>query len=333
VSVKHLRRSWIARAVALGVIAGVVAFVIIDRPRRRTSPNAFRYARESQQVASTFPIVPLEDGPALEQAVTDLITAEHNRHTQTAFSLDSSRLITSWDGAVMVCVEYLRACSTGRANAYSTWATGQGKVLPQRLPDWGPYTRTFLGDRFKSVVGRTMPGNITPADYFAQYFESYWMRSGSELRPAFLASSIQAIEVKPAVFAHFGDVIGSDPRKDGLGSSFWIGGVTIGGMMFWWPERVLREQPAFLHGDGSVPRASILDVQRTLLEPLIRAHGSIDAVRVMLVYRSASDINVPTHFFLIRRPVDNQWELIGLHFSNVGADVGVGTRLLEPPIY
>lgn len=327
------RWSWIARGAVLGVIVAIVAVIVIDRLRQRTSPNAFKHAREAQTTASSFPAMTFAQAPDLERAVADLLAAETARRERDSQSPFARVQSDSWKGAVRVCVDFLRACSTGRADAFEEWARAQHKQLPPRLPDWGPYTNTYFADRYESVVGRSMSPGMTPSEFFRDYFEAYWSRAAGELRPHALVSDPQAIEVQSASFTHWGDYIGAGSRADGLGDFFWIGGITIGGVMLWWPERVLHQAPPFLTGQATPRRPSLLEVQKALFEPGIQAHGSIDAVRIRLVYRSAIGINVPVQFFLTCCADDGAWELVGLNLNNIGADVGIGAGDLQPPVY
>lgn len=324
--------SWLTRGAILGVVAAIVAVVVVDFLRPRVSSNALTYARAAQELAAPLPVVPLHDSNALEGAVSALVDAEVSRlNTSSALAADM-RSAGDLHDAVQVCVRFLQVCASGRAGDFEQWAATQRKLLPPAMPAWGPYTHDWYVDRFTEVVGRRPAEPLEPQAYFLEYFNAYWSGTGAELRPEALVSDPSVIEIKTASFTHWGDFIGASSRTDGLGATFWTGGVTIGGLMLWWPERVIAEAPPFLIGAETPKRASILDIQKALFDPFIKAHGSIDAARVMLLYRSTRGINVPAHFFLIRRP-DGGWEMTGLHLCNIGSEVGVGSRRLEPPVY
>ncbi len=325
------RRHWV-RSALLGIVIAVIAIAVIGvigKGRTRTAAIAYQFAEDAQTQAAPFVVASLSSPDELETALDTLIKAESVHHR----SDDDEATPQNWPDAVRVCAAYLRACSTADPKEYEAWAKLQGKSLAPAMPEWGAYTEAFYAGRYKEVVGRTMPTPIAPQQYFDDYFPAYWSRAGKEMRPASVAIDALAFEVQTQTFKHWGDHITAEPHDGGLGDAFWNGGIGISSMMFWWPERVIATNPDFLTGAASPSRATILDIQRALFDPYISQYGSLDAVRVMMVYRSAKGINVPVLFILIRRPDDGIWELIGMGISNVGADVGVGSILIQPPIH
>lgn len=327
-SQKRLNLRRVAIIVGTAAVVGVFLLWFFSptlMPGQRISSVVPKRAAAAQITASAFPYVNLKNSAEFDRAAETLIAAEAARRPEPADPND-------WPAAVRLALDFLRVCASGDADLYATWAReSQGMAIPPYFQTYDPYTRDAYAERYQRVIGHAMPHDIRPDEYFKQYFEAYWKRGASDLRPSAVAIDPQAVEVKTQVFTHWGDSFGPTMRKDGLGPMFWIGGITTSGMTFFWPGRVL---------DGTEPgnaqevltSGTSHDALRLLREPLLLRHGSINAARIMLVYRGETGICVPVQIFAIQRPADGVWEIDGFGISNVGAEAGVGSEDLTAPI-
>ncbi|MBL8747123.1 MAG: hypothetical protein JNK58_12310 [Phycisphaerae bacterium] len=287
---------------------------------RRTAASAYRQAANAQVVAGKFAYSPLADAAEFDRAADRLIAAEASRRSETSDPVD-------WPGAVRLSLAFLKVCAAGDASAYERWAyETQGKVMPPEFPTWGPYSRDTYATRFQIIVGDAMPGAIRPDEYFRRYFEAFWTRGGSEMRPSAVAIDPQAIEVKTVRFSHWGDAVGPATRRDGLGPMFWFGGIGGAAIPFLWPERVLLRSGEAIEQSRIFSGGTTHDRVRLLFGNLIERSGQLHAARIHLVYRGETGICIPVNFLLIQRPDDGQWEMIDFVINNIGADVGVGTN-------
>lgn len=313
----------------LVALVGVIAAAILVSPLltgKRTAASAYRYARAAQEQARAFETAPLGDPSSFESTVQRLVQAESQRRGDRPES-------AAWAGAVRLAMEFLRVCATGDPEVYAEWARSYGKELVGVFPIWGAENTAMYADQYRAVVGRVMPPDATPADYFRDYFTAYWRRGGGELRPASVAVDAEAVEVKTRVFTHPDDYIPGGTRSDGPGPLFWVGGITSAGMMLWWPARAIGPdgQARLNHAGPGAP--TVYDVQRALYGSYIDRYGAVEAARVNLVYRSQTGVSVPVETICILRPDDRRWEMIGVRVSNVGQDVGVGSLPLRRPVY
>ena len=308
------------------MVAVAAVVVAVAGLGQRMSESVARYAEAAQRVGETMAVEPLGDEVAYDRAAGRLLDAEAARRGDDPAT-------TVWRGAVVRALEYLRVCSTADAGVYAEWAELNRMSVPGAWPVWGAFRPEFYAARYADAVGAPMPAGISPRAYFDAYFEAYWRRAGGEFRPASIAVDPRSIEVRLQTFRHWGDYIDGAARADGLGAEFWQGGIGAAGMMLWWPERALPGPDDDDVVPGDLWRlGGVHDVQKRLYGGLIERRGAVQAARVMLVYRSATGINVPMTFFLIRRPSDGGWEICGLSMANVGSDVGVGSApLLGPP--
>lgn len=312
----------------LVALVGVIAAGILVSPLltgERTAASAYRYARAAQEQARAFETAPLADPSSFESAVERLVHAEAQRRGERPES-------AAWAGAVRLAMEFLRVCATGDPEVYAQWARSCGKELVGAFPILGAENMAMYADQYRAVVGRALPTDATPADYFRDYFTAYWCRGGGELRPASVAVDVRAVEVKTKTFTHPDDYIPGGVRGDGLGPTFWVGGITTAGMMLWWPARVIGPDGRVRVNPRGPGAPTKYDVQQALYGSYIERYGAVEAARVSLVYRSQTGINVPIKVVCILRPDDRRWEILGVRVSNVGQDVGVGSLPLSRPV-
>lgn len=315
------RIAWLA---LVAFVAGAIVVVVLSGFRQRTAASAYVHAKTAQETASAFETERLLDPDRLESAATRLIEAESAHHKGED---------PAWQGAVRAVLDLLRAWASGDPAVYAHWRAAQGFELPPVFVDVGMQKHDFRALIYRDAVGRDMPEGITPREFFDDYFRAYFGRAGEELRPESLAVHPLSIEVGTYRITHYGDFDTSLERSGGLGPLFWRGGIVIGGLMLWWPDRVIESADAPEPSGGRWALDSILEVQRVLFAPLIERYGPLAAAKVMVVYRGATGVNVPLTAFLIRRPTDGAWEVTGLSIGNVGSDVGVGSNELLPPPY
>lgn len=313
----------VAAAAALAALAFVILSFVVRTQLLgpQTAASALRHAAAAQSAAGAFEYrsigSPLDSG-RLADSLIALESARRGAADDPA----------EWAGAVRCAVEFLNACAAGDPLAYEQWAySTHQRIVPESLPLWGSYSRDVYEVRYALVTGHAMPADITPAQYFREYFAAFWSRGGSELKPAQLAIDQRSIEVKTAVFTHWGDSIGPALRADGLGPFFWFGGAGAGAIPFLVPEHQARDHSLAIFTGGTAH-----DRSRLLYEDLLRRHGPLTVARVSLVYRSHAGLFVPAHFLIARHP-DEKWAINEFIIANVGADVGVGSQLAVSPIF
>lgn len=327
------RRWWrIAGAI---VVCALVYVLVKPLFSERISGSAFRYARAAQETATAFDILPLPEADARDAAFRRLVAAEARFRGEEASPalINATAQDPSWAGALRACIEYLAVCGRGSADEYASWARSQGKSLPAALPIWAGLSERDYAERYRRVTGRSMPAEMRAEGYFRDYFEAYWKRGHGELRPDSIAVDARAVEVAEQRFTHWGDFVTAHERTEGLGAFFWTGGIAASGMLFWWPEHLVDSSGALRLGAADGAPVLVHDVQRLWWGRFIETYGGVDAARVLLVYKSAAGIFVPTTFYLVYEPENRLWQITGMGLGNVGSDVRIGSQPLAPPVY
>jgi|GEM_PF-4900173 len=307
---------------ALAVVAVTIgAWLAI--PHVRLSPHIKTVARRVQRVAREFAVKQLAAAPTDAQATVESLASQLVQALAREQNDDKANEALERD-VLRVVVGLLQAWSTSDPDVYLAWADAHGMALPSKLPAYQAWNMTLYRNQHRGVVGREAPATITPEEYFRAYFRAYFQRMQGALRPAAVSIEPNSAELRVQRYTHWGDEINSETIENGLGGEFWYGQIGYSGMALTWPKSVLADQSAKTDDADMWRIGTLNDAKRMLFQPLLdQGGGSFLAAKVMLVYRSATGLNVPLTVWLAQRPTDQTWFTTGLAISNVDSDAGV----------
>jgi len=327
---RRMMNHWkiIAGVAGMVCLVGIVAWAM--RQNTKGWDRSTRIARAAQRVArETLTVTPLADDASFESAQAALVEAA------VAGAHEENRADLA--GAARAAIGLVRAWSSGDPDAYLAWARRHDMALPPGLPIYQSWDHDQYARSYRGVVGKPMPVGISIERFYQDYFTAYFARWRGALQPVSLAVDPTAVIARLARLTHWSETVNAEAAIEAnpLGSDFWYGAISYGGLMLLWPRDTL---PAESDESAATPVqnnermiGSLNDAKRLIFDPIIRARGSVLAAEVHLVFRSQTGLFVPITVWLRQRPEDGVWQTTGFAMNNVDGDVGVLPAYASPP--